>query len=160
MVNPATSLTAAHLQFTDSAGCKRWLESLPLTNLQSAQRSLTEQISLLRHAAIVPAELLRMLESLREPVQFVQSEIANKYTAKPLPLDTNEEMMWTRTVALWQELIDAYLVCRDAHVLGDPALRNHGALIVMRCLRYAAYAMFEYYRIYRQVPARNWKFSA
>src|SRR4051812_17980672 len=157
MVNQATSLSAAQLQFTDSAGCKRWLESLPLTNLQLAQRSLGEQIALARHAGLIPAEFLRILESLRDAVHFVQSELALKYTSKPLPLDANEESLWTRGVGLWQELIDAYLVCRDAHVQGDPALRNHGALIVMRCLRYSAYAMFEYYRIYRQVPAQRWR---
>ena len=40
---------------------------------------------------------------------------------------------------------------------GDPGLKNHGALIGMRCLRYTSYAMFEHYRIYRQVPAELWK---
>jgi hypothetical protein len=157
MVNQATSLNAAQLQFTDCAGCKRWIESLPLTNLQSAQHSLTEQLALARQAGIAPGELLRILEALREPAHFVQIELARKYTAKPLPLDVNEVSLWARAVGLWQELADAYLVCRDAHVQGDPALRNHGALIVMRCLRYTAHAMFEYYRIYRQVPAGLWK---
>ncbi len=157
MPNYAPSLNAAQLQFTDSAGCKRWIESLPLTNLQSAQRLLAEQVVLIRQADIVPAELLRMLEALREPIHFVQGELAPKYTAKALPLDANEEILWMRVLGLWQNLTDAYLVCRDAHVQGDPALRNHGALIVLRCLRYTTNAMFEYYRIYRQVPARYWK---
>ncbi|MDB5811334.1 MAG: hypothetical protein JWN94_3456 [Betaproteobacteria bacterium] len=157
MSNQAISPGAAQAQFTDGAGCKRWLESLPLTNLQLAQRSLGEQIALVRRAGISPVELLRVLESLREPVHFVQSELALKYTSKPLPLDPNEETLWTRALGLWQELIEAYLVCRDAHVQGDPALRNHGPLIVMRCLRYSACAMFEYYRIYRQVPASRWR---
>ena len=157
MVIQATSLNAAQLQFTDSASCKRWIETLPLTNLQLAQGLLGEQIALVRHAQVVPAELLRLLELLREPVQYVQIELAHKYTARALPLDANEQTLWTRVVSVWQELTDAYLVCRDAHVKGDPALRNYGALIVMRCLRYTASTMFEYYRIYRQVPARYWK---
>ena len=157
MVTHATSLDEARLQFTDSASCKRWIESVPLTNLQSAQRALTEQVALVRHARIVPAEMLRVLESLREPIHYVQSELARKYTARPLPLEANEESLWKRAVELWQELTAAYLVCRDAHVQGDPALRNQGPLIVMRCLRYTAHAMFEHYRIYRRVPARQWK---
>lgn len=157
MVNQATSLNAAPLQFTDHAGCKRWIESLPLTNLQSAQHLLTEQIALVRLAGFAPGELLRILETLREPVHYVQTEVAHKYTAKPLPLESNEAALWTRTLGLWQEYTDAYLACRDAHVQGDVALRNHGALIVMRCLRYTANAMFEHYRIYRQVPAARWK---
>jgi cyclic-di-GMP-binding protein len=157
MVNQATSLSAAQLQFTDSAGCKRWIETLPLTNLQLAQHSLSEQVALVRRANMIPAEMLRVLESLRDAVQFVQSELARKYTAKSLPLDAHEETLWNRAVGLWQEMTAAYLACRDAHVQGDPALRNHGALIVMRCLRYTAYTMFEHYRIYRQVPSRQWR---
>ena len=61
MVIQATSLNAAQLQFTDSASCKRWIETLPLTNLQAAQRALAEQIALVRHADVIPAELLRLL---------------------------------------------------------------------------------------------------
>ena len=60
MVTHATSLDEARLQFTDSASCKRWIESVPLTNLQSAQSALTEQVALVRHARIVPAEMLRV----------------------------------------------------------------------------------------------------
>ncbi|MEO7728363.1 MAG: hypothetical protein ABIS45_14005 [Burkholderiales bacterium] len=158
MVNQATSLHAAQLQFTDSAGCNRWLESLPLTNLQSAQRLLTEQLALVtREATVAPGELLRILETLREPAYYVQSELARKYTAKPLPLDSNEAALWTRAMELWQVFSDGYIACRDAHVRGDPALRSHGALIVMRCLRYTANVMFEHYRIYRHVPAKQWK---
>src|SRR5271166_1978899 len=107
MVNQATSLSAAQLQFTDGASCKRWIESLPLTNVQSAQRSLAEQLALARLAGIAPVERLRMLEALREPIHYVQSELARKYTAKPLPLDANEIALWTRALGLWQELIDA-----------------------------------------------------
>ncbi|MBI4192425.1 MAG: hypothetical protein HY525_18040 [Betaproteobacteria bacterium] len=145
------------LQFNDGASCKRWIESLPLTNVQSAQNALTQQIALVRQAGIAPAELLRVLEALREPVAYVQHELARKYTGRPLPLETSETALWTRTLGLWQELIDGYLACRDAHVQGDPGLKNHGALVVMRCLRYTSCAMFEHYRIYRQVPAELWR---
>lgn len=157
MVIRATSADEAQLQFHDTASCKRWIESLPLTNLQSAHSALAEQVALVRHANVAPAELLRLLEMLREPVEYVQGGLAQKYTGKALPLDPSEQTLWLRVVTLWHEMTDAYLACRDAHVRGDPALRNQGALIVMRSLRCTAQSMFEYYRIYRQVPARYWK---
>jgi hypothetical protein len=157
MATQSTSLNTVQLQFTDGASCKRWIESLPLTNAQGAQQALMQQIALLGRSGISPVDLLHALEALREPVAYVQNEVARKYTAKPLPLDPAEGALWTRALALWQELVDCYLLCRDAHVKGDPGLRNHGALIVMRCLRYQSCAMFEYYRIYRQVPAASWK---
>jgi hypothetical protein len=151
------TLHAEPLQFNDHASCKRWIESLPLTNVESSQHALTQQISLVRQAALAPLELLRVLEALREPVAYVQNELARKYTARPLPLEAPETALWTRGLGLWQELIDGYLACRDAHVQGDPGLKDHGALIMMRCLRYMFYAMFEHSRIYRQVPAELWK---
>ena len=156
MVTHAASLKAAQLQITDAASCAHWIESLPLTNVQLAHHALTQQLELVRQAGIAPAELLRILEALREPIHYVQGELAQKYTAKPLPLNTVDSTLWLRALGLWQELIDAYLTCRDAHVQGDPALRGNGALIVQRCLRYTAYVMFEHYRIYRQVPAVLW----
>ena len=151
------TLNADQLQFNDGASCKRWIESLPITNVQSAQNALIQQIALVRQAGIAPAELLRVLEALRKPVAYVQHELALKYTGSMLPLETSETALWTRVLELWQELIDGYLACRDAHVQGDPGLKNHGALVVMRCLHYTSCAMFEHYRIYRQVPAELWE---
>jgi len=148
---------AGQLQFNDSAGCKRWIQSLPLTNFVAAQKALTQQIALARQAGVVPAELLRMLEALREPVTYVQQEIARKYSGKSLPLESSEGTLWTQALTLWQELGEGYLACRDAHVQGDPALRKQGALILSRCLSTTCSAMFEHYRIYRQVPAELWR---
>ena len=151
------ALNTTQLQFANGPDCKQWLESLPLTNVQTAQSALTQQIALANQAGIAPADLLDALEALREPVTFVQIEIARKYTAKPLPLEPLTAAIWTKTQALWQELIKAYLLCRDAHVKGDPGLKDRSALIEMRCLRYLSSAMFEYCRIYRQVPSELWK---
>jgi hypothetical protein len=156
MATHATPLNAARLQFTDAANCERWIESLPQTNVQLAHFALTQQLALVRRAAIAPLELLRILEVLREPIHYVQGELARKYTSKPLPLDTDESTLWLRVVELWQGLSDAYLACRDARAHGDAALPGDGALIVQRCLRFTAYALFEHYRIYRQAPAGMW----
>jgi hypothetical protein len=39
--------SAASLQFTNSTDSKRWIESLPLTNVQQAQQTLSAQVSAL-----------------------------------------------------------------------------------------------------------------
>ncbi len=137
MVTQATSLNAARLQFTDSAGCKRWI-AIAVAHQSAIGAAIADRTDRAgppggyRSRRIVAHAGNRCAK----PVHFVQSELARKYTAKPLPLDANEIALWTRTLELWQEFTDAYLVCRDAHVQGDLALRNHGALIVMRCLHY------------------------
>lgn len=157
MITHAAPRHAAQLQFTDAATCAHWLESLPLTNVQSAQQLLAQQIQLARQAPLAPAEMLRILEALREPVHYVQGEMARKYTARPLPLDTGEAAQWQRTLGLWEELAAAYLGCRAARATqAPPASGGEDALILQRSLRYTAAAMFEHYRIYRQVPAALW----
>lgn len=149
-------LNADQLQFGGSADCQRWVESLPLTNVQLAQQLLLKQIGLAKGSGLPPLELLKILEALREPVAYVQNELARKYTGKSLPLDPGELAVWNKVVALWIEMGDAYQACRAAHLEGDSGLRHHGALIVMRCLRSRADLMFEHYRIYHQVPAALW----
>ena len=156
-LNLMNDLNADQLQFNDGASCKRWIEALPLTNVESSQLALTQQIALVRQAVLAPAELLRVMEALREPAAYVQHELARKYAGKPQPLDATEAVWWTRVSSLWQEFIAAYALCRDAYLRGDPGVRNHGALIVMRCLRYTSSAMFEHYRVYRQAPGELWK---
>jgi hypothetical protein len=157
MVSQLTTTSAASLQFSDTAGCKRWLDSLPLTNVRLAQQTLTQQVELLRQSTIPPAEMLRVLESMRDAVGFVQSELARKFTGKQLPLDANESAIWAKVQLLWMELADTYLVCRDAHAQGDLRLINSGALILMRAMRCVDAAMFDHYRIYRQVPPELWR---
>ncbi len=151
------ALHADQLQFNDSASCKRWIASLPLTNIESSQQALTRQISLVRQAVLTPLELLRVLEAMREPAAYVQHEVARKYAGKPQPLDATEAAWWARVLRLWREFSAAYALCRDAHVRGDPGVKNHGALIVMRCLHYTSRAMFEHYRAYRQAPGELWQ---
>lgn len=157
MMSQAMATGAAQLRFSDEAGCRRWLETLPLTNVSSAQQALLVQVELLRQSDIQPAELLGILEALRDPIHFVQSELSRKYTGRPLPLDANESAAWARAQLLWMETADAYLLCRDAHARGDLRLMNSGALIMVRALRYVGAAMFDHYRVYRQVPAALWR---
>ena len=157
MVSQLMALDAGRLQFSDAGSCKKWLESLPLTNLSAAQQQLLQQIALLNEAAIAPGDLLSTLETLREAVLFVQSELARKFSGKAQPLDANEAATWARVQTLWLEFADAYLLCRDAHAKGDLRLLTSGALIVVRAMRCVGAAMFDHYRVYRQVPPELWK---
>ncbi len=157
MVSQRMASNAGQLQFSDAASCKQWLESLPLTNVSAAQQTLMQQVELLQQSSIAPVDLLHVLEALREPILFVQTELARKFTGKPLPLDAGESILWARVQLLWMEFADAYLVCRDAHAKGDLRLMDSGALILVRAMRYVGAAMFDHYRIYRQVPPALWK---
>lgn len=145
-------------RFTDSAGCRRWLESLPLTNVPQAQRQLADQLAALSIATTVPAlERMRMLEAMKEAVSYVQHEAAQIYAGKPLPLDDAEADAWARTVGLWQELHGNYELCLQAHRDGDLLIAPHAALVTLRCLSCVSWIMFDHYRVYRQPGTRLWR---
>src|SRR5258705_11447370 len=82
--------TPSSLQFIDGAGCKRWIDKLTLTNVQLTQQALTTQLASLCAAQLAPLERLKILETLRDPVQFLHAESANRYAGKPLPLDPGD----------------------------------------------------------------------
>jgi hypothetical protein len=145
------------LQFSDSAGCRRWIEQLTLTNVQLTQQVLTGQLASLGTAQIPPLERLKILEALREPVHFVQGESAKRYAGKPLPLEAGESAVWGNVIALWQELSRNYQQCLKAYREGDLAIAPHAALVTMRCLRLLGCTLLDYYRIYRQPPGALWR---
>lgn len=157
MTTPTLSQSARQLEFTDNDGCRRWLESLPLTNIAVAQRAIAAQAALLKNAQLPSAERLKILELLGEPSGFVQNESAKKFDGKPLPLEPQELAAWQGTVALWQSMANNYEVCRAALAQGDADLAPHGALITLRCLQHTGRTMFEYYRVYQDIDASLWR---
>ncbi|MCW5604437.1 MAG: hypothetical protein KIT18_07820 [Burkholderiales bacterium] len=154
---PLTALQQHPLQFTDSTSCRRWVESLPLTNVQHAQQVLTGQLHALEATQLPALARLEILEILKEAVAFVQNESAKRYTGKALPLDPAEAVVWSNVIALWQEMGRNYQQCLRAYREGDLAVAPHAALICLRCLRYLGHAMFDHYRVYRQAPGTMWR---
>lgn len=144
------------LQFTSSTSCKRWVESLPLTNIQGAQQALATQIRALTTTQLPALERLKILETLKEATIFVQDESTKRYAGKPLPLAVNEAAAWNSGIALWQEICSNYQLCLQAYREGDLSIAPHAALVCMRSLRYLGYTMSDYYRVYRQVPGAMW----
>ncbi|MBI2295670.1 MAG: hypothetical protein HYU76_06475 [Betaproteobacteria bacterium] len=155
-IQPLTS-AGYPLEFSDSATCRSWVEQLTLTNIQLTQQVLTRQLASLNAAQLPALERLKILEVLKEPANFVQSESAKRYAGKPLPLDPNEMTVWNNVIALWQEVSGNYQHCLKAYREGDLAIAPHAALVAMRCLRLIGCAMLDYYRVYRQPPGVMWR---
>jgi len=153
----ASSSAPLPLQFTDSASCKRWIEQLTLTNVQLTQQVLTGQLASLAATQLPPLERLKILETMREPVQFVQGESSKRYAGKPLPLDPGEAAVWNNVIALWQEMNRNYQQCLRAYREGDIAIAPHAALITLRCLRLVGSTLLDHYRIYRQPAGTLWR---
>ena len=148
---------SAPLQFANSEGCRQWLEQLTLTNVQLTQQVLTAQLASLSAAQLAPLERLKILEAMRDSVQFVQSESGKRYAGKGVPLDPGESLVWDNVLALWNGLSQNYQQCLKAYREGDLTIAPHAALVTMRCLRLAGDVLAEHCRTYRQPPAIAWR---
>lgn len=143
-------------EFIDAAGCKAWLENVPLANIPAAQRQLLQEIEEFNRFPTKAVNRLAVMETLREPVHFAQLEQAKRFTNRALPMVENEVEVFEDTIALWEQMHVGYLRCIDAAAEGEPGLRSQAGLVCQRTLAYAGLKMFHHYRAYRQVPSRDW----
>ncbi len=144
------------LRFSDALGCRGWLRGLPLTNVTLSHTEIFTQLTLLQRNGhgIPPLERLKILEMLREPVAFLQGEMAKRYQAKPVPFGHADQAAWDDVQDLWLGMENGYRHCLG--LADNPELAEHRALIFQRCLRYVSQRMMEHYRSYRQLPAELW----
>jgi hypothetical protein len=152
---PELSADAAP-EFVDAAGCKAWLENVPLANVSAAQQELLAQLEVLNAFPASAAHRLAIMEALREAVNFVQIEQAKRFTNRALPMSEAEATVFDATIALWEEMRLGYLRCLESALNRASGMKAQSALICQRLLAYSGLKMFHHYRAYRQVPAADW----
>src|SRR5260370_42689757 len=108
--------------FTDSSGCAKWLKSLPLINVGPSHVRLLGQLDELNAYNVAPAERLKILELLRDPVSFVQKEHSKKFSSRPAPLAKPEREILDKVYALWEALSYGYQHCLKALAGGASGL--------------------------------------
>jgi hypothetical protein len=145
----------AHPDFTDLAACNAWLAELPLVNVAPSHMRLLDQLRELNRFALPPAERLKVLEALREPIYFVQAEQIKKLANKPLPLTQVERGIFSNIAELWQALLTGYQRCLKS--AADGQLQGETALSCQRALDCVASNMFAHCRVYRAFPGSYWK---
>src|SRR6266850_2543289 len=141
--------------FKDSSGCAKWLKALPLINVAPSHVRLLGQLDELNAYNVAPAERLKILELLREPVSFVQKELSKKFASRPAPLAKLEREILDNVHALWDALSYGYQHCLKA--VADGASGTNAALIGQRVLWCTGQKMIAYYQAYQDVREREWK---
>ena len=144
----------AHPEFSDGASCAAWLAELPLVNVAPSQIRLLGQLQELNRFDLPAAERLKVLETLREPVYFLQAEQMKKLASKPLPLTQTERGIFGQVVKLWQELLIGYQRCLAGAAADKRASQT--ALICQRGLDCLASNMLDHCRVYHAVPDACW----
>jgi cyclic-di-GMP-binding protein len=144
-------------QFVDAHSCKAWLEGVPLANVSVAQQDMLAELEVFNRFPTSAANRLAVIETLREPVAFVQVEQAKRFINRALPMADAESAAFQDTIELWEQMRLGYLRCLDAAIGGDAGMRSQAALLAQRLATYSGLKMFHYYRAYREVPRSDWR---
>ena len=141
----------------DVASAKAWLARQPQANPSQLQAALATEIGHINQGTTGPAMRLSILEFLREPVAFAQTECAKKFTGRALPLAPHEQTAYEASRTLWQLLGDGYRLCLEAAEAGDPEARRDTALIAQRAIATASMLQFDAYRAQHEVGSVFWQ---
>ncbi len=142
-------------EFKDSAACAKWLQTLPLVNVGPSHDRILGQLEQLNACNIAPAERLKIMELLREPVTFVQKELSKKFSTRPAPLAKLEREIFHKVNALWDSLSNGYQHCLPA-VAGGASGVSAG-LVCQRALWCTGQKLLACYGAYQDVGEREWK---
>lgn len=141
-------------KFSDSSGCTKWLEALPLINVAPAHGKLLGELRELNGYRIAPAERLKIMELLREPVSFLQKECSKKFSSRPAPLAEPEREIFRSVSALWDAFSHACRHCLQAAAEGTSGMNI--ALICQRALWSTGQKLVACYEAYRDVDEGDW----
>lgn len=154
---PAIQPGAPRPAFCDASACRKWLKTLPLTNIQALHEELRQQLELLGHFVLPALERLKILEQLRETVAYLANELGKKYRNKPMPFSPLEQTAWNNEQALWLNFGRIYLQCLQAARQGDAGVTPFTALITQRAMSCTTAQMLGFGHAYRLVPAALWQ---
>ena len=142
-------------EFTDASGCAKWLQTVPLINVGPAHVRLLGQLEELNTYKLAPAERLKILELMRDPVNFVQKEQAKKFGSRPAPLAPPEREILKNVHALWDALSAGYQHCVQA--VAERAGNLSIPLVGQRVLWCIGQKMITCYQAYQDVGEGEWK---
>lgn len=154
---PVIQANAPRPEFSDASTCRKWLKSLPLTNIQALHGELRQQMELLGRFSLPALERLKILEQLRETMAYLASELGKKYYNKPVPFSSLEQVAWNNEQALWLEFCKNYLHCLQAAHNNDDEVIPFTALITQRAMSCCISMILGLGHAYRPVPAALWR---
>lgn len=154
----ATVLSAKQglLKIADAAAARAFIAQLANATPAQRQAQLLTQLQLLTETGVTGIPRLQVLELLRETTLETQHVRSREYWGRPVPFDDETREIFTRSVALWRALADAY-----ESLITDMAeaseLAGHAALVCYRAIRCTGFAMNAHNRAYHAVPGALWE---
>lgn len=153
---PTQSLT--QLSFCDSSrdGVMKWVQSLPLTQIQFVGGILYKALPEISWLQTSATNRINLLEAIRVPTTQIIDGLAKHFLNQPLILPEDAIKMATIAQALQKHLNNGYLVAiRDLCKDSSPK-KPFLALSLQRAMTGMGLLLFRYYQLYLPVPAKLW----
>ncbi|MEK7666764.1 MAG: hypothetical protein AAB406_03740 [Pseudomonadota bacterium] len=141
------------------AELERWLKSLPLLNVAESTQLLTRQLVGLNRMAVDDKLRLRLLESLRAPIQHVSQALQKTYIGLPLPLTDKARQTVVQVRQLHTEMAFGYkLIAFNSTAIPklDQAQTSMVGMAIHRAIRYLTELLFRSYELYGPPPEGVW----
>ena len=150
---PDTSIESRPAEF------ERWLKDLPLLNVAESTPLLARQLIGLNRIALDDKLRLRLLESLRVPIQHVSQALQKTYIGQPLPLPDRARETVAQVRQLHTEMAFGYkLIAFNSTAVTklDPAETIMVTVAIHRAIRYLTELLFRSYELYSAPPEGTW----
>lgn len=141
--------------FSDERVCLTLLAGLPLTDPARAQERLAALVAGMQRMPPPADSYLRILETARSALEFVQAEMSVRYALRPLPPKSEGEAAFQRVVSLWQAVSRAYAEVASMGA-GMESVQAYIPLVCQRCVYYSGQVIMEYFRARREVGSGLW----
>jgi hypothetical protein len=155
---PRTDLPDSTIEIRP-AEVERWLKGLPLLNVAESTTLLARQVTGLNRMALDDKLRLRLLESLRAPIQHVSQALQKTYIGLPLPLPEKARQTVAQVRQLHTEMAFGYkLIAFNSTAVTklEPAERTVVNMAIHRAIRYLTELLFRSYELYSPPPEGTW----
>jgi hypothetical protein len=152
--------TQSTLTFCDPTArqLKAWVDSLPMANIGETSRQLYHAIIEFNQLRIADSSRLELMDLVRGPINFVCSQLNNRYLNQGVVLDEQQRKVANLAQALQTHLAIGYKIVIQ-HMLAQGNLKQKAPLAraVHRAIHELMPAILRSYQLYIQTPPGIWQ---
>ncbi|MCW8919065.1 MAG: hypothetical protein OQL08_09670 [Gammaproteobacteria bacterium] len=137
---------------------EQWVRDLPLGNVGAMSKLLYNALREVNRLAISWRDRQRFLELLRQPAEYVQQQLQQRYTGIAFPLPPKTQQVVELAKALSGEMALGYKTAIEEMLASSFLSRDNKALIelIHRAVHYLSCALLTSYKTYSSHPEDTW----
>jgi len=153
---PKLKKTGVSVLKTNPESLKKWVENLPLVNIELSAGRLEFGLSEINSVELSSSDRFEALELLTAPVTHVARSLKKKYLGKRFPLGKDQLGKSNQVIGLYLAMATGYkllVVALDRETNADARL----ATPMQRAIRYLSESLIASYEIYNQQRTGIWQ---